>query len=211
MFDTLDDSNNTIRIIKSMAKVANFYTTQVLTGHGSFANYLRRFNLSEDSLCPICGQEDSAFHSLFECSDTNLRFLETIQHIGLDKNNLRHFLKKVTKSSDSINEFTRLCTGLIQGKITAFRNRLNRAAMSPDDRPPWSKRTSEANLRLLVEFLNNSNHIFIKRSKPSCLWQFSDYGNSENLRDTFDLLKVSVSLNSTSKAIHSLQLFNPYT
>lgn len=37
---------------------------QLLTGHGPFKSYLKRFKMSETDTCEDCGQVDDAFHAL---------------------------------------------------------------------------------------------------------------------------------------------------
>jgi len=45
-----------------------FRATQIITGHGSFGDYLVRIGQVESPVCPHCGgAEDSARHTLEEC------------------------------------------------------------------------------------------------------------------------------------------------
>nr|XP_041633309.1 uncharacterized protein LOC121503173 [Drosophila kikkawai] len=48
----------------------NFHLTQILSGHGSFRSYLRRFGQEEDDSCTHCqGQlEETAEHTVFNCA-----------------------------------------------------------------------------------------------------------------------------------------------
>lgn len=40
---------------------------QLLTGHGAFANYLRKHNKINNSRCPICEDKDNPSHPIMEC------------------------------------------------------------------------------------------------------------------------------------------------
>ncbi|KAH8338635.1 hypothetical protein KR074_000181, partial [Drosophila pseudoananassae] len=47
----------------------DFYQTQVLSGHGCFRQYLKRFGHAEEDWCPECGRSvvEDAKHVVFEC------------------------------------------------------------------------------------------------------------------------------------------------
>ena len=45
----------------------NYYTTQLLSGHGNFRSKLRKFNSVKDDKCQ-CGQVDTLVHTFFECA-----------------------------------------------------------------------------------------------------------------------------------------------
>ena len=45
----------------------NFFTTQLLTGHGAFGKYLFKLKLCDSPMCGHCGLIDSAEHVLFHC------------------------------------------------------------------------------------------------------------------------------------------------
>lgn len=45
----------------------NYYLTQALTNHGSFAHYIHRIGKLEHSDCKTCKQEDTAEHAIFKC------------------------------------------------------------------------------------------------------------------------------------------------
>ncbi|XP_041632426.1 uncharacterized protein [Drosophila kikkawai] len=47
----------------------NFYLSQVLSGHGCFRQYLKRFGHETEDWCPECGSDivEDAEHVLFEC------------------------------------------------------------------------------------------------------------------------------------------------
>lgn len=45
----------------------NHYTTQWLTGHGSFKKYKKRIGKVTSDICSICESEDSVEHAIFNC------------------------------------------------------------------------------------------------------------------------------------------------
>ncbi|XP_070144946.1 uncharacterized protein [Drosophila kikkawai] len=47
----------------------DFYLTQVISGHGCFRSYLKRFGHETEDWCPVCGSGvvEDARHELFEC------------------------------------------------------------------------------------------------------------------------------------------------
>ncbi|XP_070141575.1 uncharacterized protein [Drosophila kikkawai] len=48
----------------------DFYTTQLITGHGCFKAYLHRFKHEADPFCDYCGSRvvEDAEHAFFSCS-----------------------------------------------------------------------------------------------------------------------------------------------
>lgn len=48
----------------------NFFLTQFFSGHGNFRDYLHRFKLTPDDLCPMpnCNSRDSPEHTFYHCS-----------------------------------------------------------------------------------------------------------------------------------------------
>jgi len=52
----------------------DFYLTQILSGHGCFRSYLKKYGRDARDACPSCGSgiEEDAHHVLFEC----VRFVE---------------------------------------------------------------------------------------------------------------------------------------
>lgn len=44
-----------------------YYLKQVLTGHGCFKTYLKKYHIRENDKCDYCGQTDSPAHTIFEC------------------------------------------------------------------------------------------------------------------------------------------------
>lgn len=44
-----------------------YFSSQFLSGHGSFGDYLYRIGKSNDAACALCGSPDSAEHAVFHC------------------------------------------------------------------------------------------------------------------------------------------------
>lgn len=55
------------RWVECKHRNVEYYLTQVLTGHGSFQTYLKRFGFTEDDSCIYCGQTDTVEHAIFNC------------------------------------------------------------------------------------------------------------------------------------------------
>lgn len=87
MFDETFNETS-VEICKKVVKITKFYSTQILTGHGSFANYCSKFKLSQNESCPYCQRSDSTRHTLFEC-ESNQRFLQNLNNIGINPDHLR--------------------------------------------------------------------------------------------------------------------------
>ncbi|KAL0274525.1 UNVERIFIED_CONTAM: hypothetical protein PYX00_002625 [Menopon gallinae] len=75
-WDRCDKCRNTHRFFPSVRDRLrmkdtdiNFHTTKILSGHGNFAQYLKRFHIVDDANCTDCknNQIDSVEHALFEC------------------------------------------------------------------------------------------------------------------------------------------------
>jgi len=74
-WDTADTGRWTRRLIKDVKKwstrkhgMVDFHTTQMLTGHGCFGEYLHRFRRLVDPKCVDClFQRDDAEHAIFHC------------------------------------------------------------------------------------------------------------------------------------------------
>jgi len=76
-WDTADTGRWTRRLIKDVKKwstrkhgMVDFHTTQMLTGHGCFGEYLHRFKKLADPKCVDCiFQRDDAEHAIFAVTD----------------------------------------------------------------------------------------------------------------------------------------------
>ena len=87
----------------------NFYTTQFLTNHGKFKQYLRRFNLNYlDSKC-FCGDDQTSEHLLFDCPRfAHERFMFTnlvnFHNLSFSKNYCN-----VISTLEASTEFSKFC------------------------------------------------------------------------------------------------------
>ncbi|XP_039761445.1 uncharacterized protein LOC120634735 [Pararge aegeria] len=62
-----------------------FRLTQVLTGHGCFGEYLCRIGREATPRCHHCGEnQDTAQHTLAECSAWNPERVALVSHVGSD-------------------------------------------------------------------------------------------------------------------------------
>ncbi|KMQ82520.1 reverse transcriptase [Lasius niger] len=63
----------------------SFHLTQILTGHGCFANFLRRIGKRADDSCDFCGERDSAIHTLRECPAWDWQRIVLKRVLGLNR------------------------------------------------------------------------------------------------------------------------------
>lgn len=74
-WDVSTDGRWTQRIIQDLKRwctrsfgETTFHITQVITGHGCFVSYLKRFNIQESDECAQCGfAPDNSEHGFFQC------------------------------------------------------------------------------------------------------------------------------------------------
>jgi ribonuclease HI len=85
----------------------DFYVTQVITGHGKFNEYLKRFKIKDDNNCYECGSVDDSEHKVYYCKTYERYRIQLIrdmemnniewpcpQHVLLNKyifNSFKHF------------------------------------------------------------------------------------------------------------------------
>lgn len=77
---------NIITWIECGHRRIDYYTTQVLTGHGSFYTYLNKIGAAENGNCMYCGEMDTAEHTLFDCLRWDRYRQETYLILGCDLN-----------------------------------------------------------------------------------------------------------------------------
>lgn len=87
----------------------DFFSTQVLTGHGAFKQYLKRFKLSNDDKCK-CGKTQDNLHILKECP---IFEIDRIMHSETIRN---------AKSMREIHEFTNSYLISVMKKLIIFNN-----------------------------------------------------------------------------------------
>ena len=100
-----------IRSLK-FPKLCNYFTTQFITAHGSFALYKERFQITKNGHknCPQCtNHEDSPEHALFYCLENRDLQDELIEDGIRNKNDL----KKIVLETELIETFKRVCEIII--------------------------------------------------------------------------------------------------
>jgi len=91
-WDTTDKGHWTHRLIPNIAVWTNrkhgeitFHLTQILTGHGSFGEYLYRFKRRNTDECQLCGRSpDTPNHAVFECDAWHMDRRELEFDIGVE-------------------------------------------------------------------------------------------------------------------------------
>ena len=87
----------------------DFYSTQFLTNHGKFKQYLKRFNLIDHDTKCFCGDEQTSDHLLFDCQRfTKERFdftnLVSFYNLSFTKNYCN-----IIRISETSSEFSKFC------------------------------------------------------------------------------------------------------
>ena len=94
---------------KKLLTLCDYYTTQIVIGHGGFKSYFKRFKIADDDLCIICkDQPDSPEHILFKCKEG--KYKRTLTKMGICK---PKDLCKILKSDENIAGFKKLCKLII--------------------------------------------------------------------------------------------------
>lgn len=90
----------------------DYYLTQFLTGHGSFRQYLKRMNITENDDCLYCGDLDTAEHTILICDRWAEKRQELERGIGerLDRNSI---IKIMLKDKDSFNKVKHLIKDIV--------------------------------------------------------------------------------------------------
>ncbi|XP_065217185.1 uncharacterized protein LOC135843285 [Planococcus citri] len=85
----------------------SFFLTQALTGHGFFADYLKRFKIIRSNLC-VCGNLQSPQHLITECTNTQIAEIrerypvEMLDVTPTNLQNLNQLIKELFHIRDSI-------------------------------------------------------------------------------------------------------------
>lgn len=96
-WNTTDKGAWTRTLIKEIGPWTNrkfgeidYYTTQILSGHGCFEHYKQRFKLSSEPNCRYCGDIDTAEHTMFQCPRWSGERVQLAQQItvNITKENL---------------------------------------------------------------------------------------------------------------------------
>lgn len=95
----------------------DYYLTQVLAGHGCFRSYLHRFKKIDSPSCVFCeGEEDTAYHTVFECMrwDQSREELEVQLTERLTVDNM---VKIMLETEEKWKIVTRYLTKIMKEKI----------------------------------------------------------------------------------------------
>jgi len=102
----------------------NFHITQVLSGHGCFAQYLHRFGKLESSECWYCGAEvDDAQHTTFECDAWYVRRHQLCISLGIATICPRTMVALMLKSKDNWTAVSQFITEVLSKKEAEERRR----------------------------------------------------------------------------------------
>lgn len=107
-----------------LLEICDFYTTQVITGHGSFKSYMHRFKITNDNLCITCKNSkleaiDSPEHALFFCNNNQLKELQTMVI------NTPGDLYKILEDKENISTFKELCKKMVIVRNDLIQNEIN--------------------------------------------------------------------------------------
>jgi hypothetical protein len=90
--------------------VPDHYTSQFLSGHGDFGEYLSRFAFRDDAHCEDCGHEtDSVTHVLFECPSFSQERLNLRLKVGTVTANWPCEVEEMTQSERIYKKFETFC------------------------------------------------------------------------------------------------------
>lgn len=99
----------------------NYHLTQLLTGHGSFGSYLRRFALSETDECDYCGKSDTTEHTFFACIRWNPLRMQAEAMLGaLTPENI---VAKMLRDQNSWDTVERMVKNIITSKESYAKSR----------------------------------------------------------------------------------------
>lgn len=82
----------------------DYFTTQIMTGHGIFCSYLKKIKKLQDDTCWFCPHTDTAEHTMFNC----IRFknerdsMNMLCGVGVTKQNIAELLLKSMENWEAI-------------------------------------------------------------------------------------------------------------
>lgn len=94
----------------------NYFTTQMITGHGSFRDYLYRCKKINSNVCLQCNSSpDTAQHTLEECSGwrSERQFLQ--DEIGMDLS-LEMVIRRMLETTTAWTAFDNFCKIVLKKK-----------------------------------------------------------------------------------------------
>ena len=120
-------------INKRALALCDYYTSQIVIGHGCFKAYFKRFKIMDDDCCLICkDKSDSPEHILFEC---NSKYTSALRKMKIKQ---PKDLSKILKSNETIAEFKNLCKVIVTDRL----NLLNSCSTATQANLPLPKMKS---------------------------------------------------------------------
>lgn len=121
----------------------SYWTTQLLTGHGSFGSYLNKINKQEDAMCRHCGEEeDTTEHTLERCPSW-LRYRMTLHTEVGEEVSTRNIVAIMLSGRGGWNAINKYCEAVMKAKAQLERDR-EKDCMG-NDRGRKRKRTKREN------------------------------------------------------------------
>lgn len=100
----------------------DYFTTQMITGHGAFRDYLYRFNLVESNVCLQCKiNSDTAQHTIEVCPEWNQERLELQREVGRDLS-LRAIIEEMLKRPEAWTAFQQFSQVVLKKKEEFVKN-----------------------------------------------------------------------------------------
>lgn len=91
-----------------------FHMSQILTGHGCFSAYLKRFKIQDSDCCAQCGHSpDNAEHGFFRCDAWENWRRQTCAEIGVDELSPENLVERMLLSPDSWTVISRLMSRIM--------------------------------------------------------------------------------------------------
>lgn len=99
----------------------NFYTTQVITGHGVFGEYLKRIGKMTNMKCWYCEEDDTPEHTLLICPQWNTEREELFEKIEIGESNIEQDIvsriaDKIRLNKENWSSFTIFCNTVMGRK-----------------------------------------------------------------------------------------------
>lgn len=84
----------------------DYFTTQVMTGHGIFCSYLKRIKKLEDDTCWFCSSVDTVEHTMFNCTRFNeeRNNMNRLCDVRVTKENIAELMLKSKENWENITE-----------------------------------------------------------------------------------------------------------
>lgn len=116
-----------IKKYREIISSIDYYTAQLLTGHGNFGSYLFKRKIKETFCCPFddCVLEtpDNAHHTLFECIGTKKYTDKMNRELKINFSNVKRIFFSVFGDTENSFTFSKICEKILSIKTKAFLER----------------------------------------------------------------------------------------